>query len=69
MVAILFALVVIKPGPFFITSCILTTLLLLYEHIIARPDDPQKINKAFFNLNAIISVTIMTGGLADLLML
>jgi 4-hydroxybenzoate polyprenyltransferase len=69
VIAALFGLVILKPGPFFVAGCILTTVLLLYEHIIARPDEPRKINKAFFNLNAIISVVIMTGGLADLLAL
>ena len=31
-------------------------LLLLYEHAIVRPDDLTRINMAFFNVNAVVSI-------------
>lgn len=36
----------------------LISLLLLYEHSLVRPDDLRKLNKAFFDMNGYISITI-----------
>ena len=43
--------------------------LLLYEHRLVRPDDLTRVNMAFFNLNALISVLYLVFTLADLLVL
>lgn len=43
--------------PFFI-GVVITALLLLYEHSLVKPDDLSKLNKAFFDMNGYISITV-----------
>ena len=45
-----------KP-PFF-TGIGITALLLVYEHSLVRPGDLRKLNKAFFDMNGYISITV-----------
>ena len=40
--------------------------LLLYEHRLVRPDDLNRVNVAFFNVNAIISFGILVLGCLDI---
>jgi 4-hydroxybenzoate polyprenyltransferase len=40
--------------------------LLVYEHILVRPDDLARVNTAFFNVNAVISLGILVVGGLDL---
>jgi 4-hydroxybenzoate polyprenyltransferase len=40
--------------------------LLLYEHRLVRPDDLTRVNKAFFNVNAVVSLSLLAVGLAEL---
>ena len=42
------------------------TALLLYEHRLVRPDDLSRINLAFFQVNAVISLGLLAVGLVDL---
>jgi len=42
-------------------------ILLLYEHAIVRPNDLTRVNVAFFNINAIISIGLLVVGAIDLL--
>lgn len=42
--------------------------LLAYEHAIVRPDDLARVNTAFFNVNAIISMGLLVVGTIDLLL-
>ena len=46
----------------------ITTGLFIYEHALVRPDDLSKINVAFFNLNAMISITLLIGVLGSVWM-
>jgi 4-hydroxybenzoate polyprenyltransferase len=39
--------------------------LLIYEHMLVRPDDLSRLDAAFFNMNGYISVTIFLFTLAD----
>jgi 4-hydroxybenzoate polyprenyltransferase len=41
-------------------------LLILYEHAIVRPDDLRRVNRAFFHVNAVVSVALAAGALAEL---
>jgi 4-hydroxybenzoate polyprenyltransferase len=41
--------------------------LLVYEHLLVRPNDLSRINAAFFNVNAIISIGLFIAGTLDLL--
>jgi len=41
-------------------------LLILYEHAIVRADDLRRVNRAFFHVNAVVSVALAAGALAEL---
>lgn len=41
--------------------------LLAYEHAIVRPDDLSRVNRAFFNVNAVISVGLFAAASIDLI--
>jgi 4-hydroxybenzoate polyprenyltransferase len=41
-------------------------ILLLYEHWIVRPDDLSRVNRAFFHVNAVISLGLLVVGVVDL---
>jgi 4-hydroxybenzoate polyprenyltransferase len=59
MVALLFGLYwIAKPllGPIYLIGISAVALLLLYEHWLIRPDDLSRVNKAFFQVNGIISI-------------
>ncbi|MEL7499181.1 MAG: UbiA-like polyprenyltransferase [Planctomycetota bacterium] len=41
-------------------------LLLIYEHSLVRADDLSRVNLAFFNVNAVISIALLVAGTLDL---
>lgn len=41
--------------------------LLGYEHWLVRPDDLSRVNRAFFHVNAVVSLGLLAAGVADLL--
>jgi 4-hydroxybenzoate polyprenyltransferase len=41
-------------------------VLLVYEHALVRPDDLARVNTAFFNVNAVISLGLLAVGCVDL---
>ncbi len=41
--------------------------LLVYEHLLVRPDDLTRVNAAFFNTNVVISLGVFAVGAVDLL--
>lgn len=43
-------------------------VLLIYEHLLVRPNDLSRVNAAFFNINAIISLGLLVVGSLDLLL-
>jgi len=53
-------------GPVFLTGVLVVAALLAYEHWLVRPDDLSRVNVAFFQVNAVISVGLFALGLADL---
>lgn len=53
-------------GPVFLVGTGLVAALLLYEHRLVRPDDLARVNLAFFNVNAVISIGLLIVGLIDL---
>ena len=53
-------------GPLFLGGVGLVAGLLLYEHWLVRPDDLTRVNIAFFNVNAIISIGLLVVGVIDL---
>lgn len=54
-------------GWLFWSAVVAVALLLVYEHLIVRPDDLSRVNAAFFNVNAIISIGLFVMGSLDLL--
>lgn len=43
-------------------------VLLIYEHLLVRPNDLSRVNAAFFNVNAVISIGLFAIGSLDLLL-
>ena len=43
-------------------------LLLAYEHWLVRPDDLSRVNRAFFHVNAVVSIGLLVVGVVDLVL-
>jgi 4-hydroxybenzoate polyprenyltransferase len=58
MVAMLAAAYAVTPefGWVFLAGLIVAAALLAYEHWLVRPDDLTRVNRAFFQVNAVVSV-------------
>ncbi len=52
-------------GIVFLIGISVVSLLLLYEHWLVSPTDLSRVNMAFFNVNAVISLGLLVVGLAD----
>jgi len=52
-------------GVIYWIGCIAVSAVLLWEHCIVRPDDLSRINRAFFDLNAYVSIGYFLVTLAD----
>ncbi|MBU2511624.1 putative 4-hydroxybenzoate polyprenyltransferase [bacterium] len=51
----------------FYTGILISSFLLIWEHRLLKEDDLSKLNIAFFNMNAVISVTMFVALIADIL--
>ena len=69
-IALLFLLPVVYPllDGIYLLGIAAVAALLVYEHWIVRPDDLTRVNVAFFNVNAVISVGLFVIGSLDLLL-
>ncbi len=67
-VALLFFLPVVYDGFgwIFQTGVAAIAVLLVYEHLLVRPDDLSRVNVAFFNVNAVVSLGLLAAGVLDL---
>lgn len=54
-------------GPIYYVTIGLVAILLIYEHAIVRPTDLTRVNVAFFNVNAVISLGLFVATSIDLL--
>ena len=54
-------------GALWWVGVVLTGLVLVYEHVIVRPQDLSRVNRAFFTANGIIGIALFGFALADLL--
>ncbi len=52
-------------GPLFAIGVVAIAILLAYEHSLVRPDDLTRVNLAFFNVNAVISLGVLVVGSLD----
>lgn len=59
---------VLSLGPIYGTGVLAVVLLLAYEHWIVRPDDLTRVNVAFFNINAVVSLGLFAVTSLDLLL-
>ncbi len=69
MVILLFSLFFsVGLGYLYLFGVLVVTGLLIYEHLLVRPNDLSRLDAAFFNMNGYISVTIFCFTLADALL-
>jgi len=70
MIALLLAvpLVYREFGIVYITGVAAIAALLIYEHSLVRPDDLSRVNRAFFQVNAVVSVGLLAIGSIDSLL-
>jgi len=68
MVAMLVLLGIVFPafGWLYWTGVAAIAGLLVYEHRLVRPDDLSRVNRAFFHVNAVVSVGLFVVGTVDL---
>jgi 4-hydroxybenzoate polyprenyltransferase len=68
-VLLLAALPVVYPalGGIYLMALVLVSLLLVYEHWIVSPHDLGRVNVAFFQVNAVISIGLFAVSVVDLL--
>jgi 4-hydroxybenzoate polyprenyltransferase len=55
-------------GIVFLAGVAVIALLLAYEHHIVRPDNLEKVGMAFFNINAVISLSFFVFIAVDVLL-
>ena len=55
-------------GAFYFCTVVIVAVLLVVEHRLVSPDDLDRVNMAFFHVNAAISVLVLAGVAADLLL-
>ncbi|MBN2024646.1 MAG: 4-hydroxybenzoate octaprenyltransferase [Pirellulales bacterium] len=68
MVGVLLVLPLVYPafGAVYLTGVGAIALLLVYEHWLVRPDDLSRVNRAFFHVNAVVSLGLLAVGVVDL---
>ena len=63
----LLPLVYSRFGSIYLAGLAAITILLIYEHRLVRPDDLSRVNRAFFHVNAVVSIGLLIVGSIDLL--
>lgn len=53
-------------GWIYVAGVVAVAVLLIYEHSLVQPDDLDRVNTAFFNVNAVISLGLLAVGTLDL---
>ncbi|QEL13803.1 UbiA-like polyprenyltransferase [Limnoglobus roseus] len=69
MFVLLLALVAVSSdlqGPIFLAACGAVGVLLVYEHAIVSAENLSRVNRAFFQVNAVISLGLLAVGVAQL---
>jgi 4-hydroxybenzoate polyprenyltransferase len=69
MLVLLFLLPLVYDGfgRIYLAGVTAIALLLGYEHWLVRPDDLSRVNRAFFHVNAVVSVGLLVVGVIDLM--
>jgi 4-hydroxybenzoate polyprenyltransferase len=55
-------------GVVYLAGLAAIAVLLAYEHWLVRPDDLSRVNRAFFQVNAVVSLGLLAVGVIDLLL-
>ena len=55
-------------GKLYLAGVAALAILLVYEHWLVRPDDLSRVNRAFFQVNAVVSLGLLAIGVLDLLL-
>jgi 4-hydroxybenzoate polyprenyltransferase len=53
-------------GAIFASGLIVLAAMLIYQHVLVRPDDLTRVNRAFFQVNAVISIGMLVLAIAQL---
>lgn len=64
--ALALAIPVAGLGGWYVAGVAAIAALLSYEHALVRPDDLKRVNRAFFHVNAVVSLTLGAAALIDL---
>jgi 4-hydroxybenzoate polyprenyltransferase len=69
MVVLLLTVPLVYPefGRVYLAGVGAIAVLLAYEHALVRPDDLTRVNRAFFHVNAVVSVGLLAVGTIDLI--
>jgi len=69
MIALLLVLPLVYDGfgSIYMAGVLAIAALLVYEHCLVRPDDLSRVNRAFFQVNAVVSIGLLLIGVIDLL--
>ena len=69
MIALLIGLPGVYPafGAIWFVGVGAVAVLLVYEHLLVRPDDLSRVNTAFFHVNAVVSIGLLVLGVVDLM--
>jgi len=54
-------------GAIYLSGVAAIGVLLAYEHWLVRPDDLSRVIRAFFHVNAVVSLGLLAVGVMDLL--
>jgi 4-hydroxybenzoate polyprenyltransferase len=55
-------------GKIYLSGVVAIGMLLVCEHWLVKPDDLSRVNQAFFHVNAVVSLGLLTVGIADLVL-
>jgi 4-hydroxybenzoate polyprenyltransferase len=55
-------------GVWYYVGVLIASLILLYEHHLVKPDDLSRLDAAFFNLNAVMAVTVFGFAFVDVIL-
>ena len=54
-------------GILYLVGVGIVSIILIYEHVIVKPNDLSRVNLAFFTLNGMVSLVLMALSVADIL--
>ena len=68
LLAVLYVLASPPLGYVYLVGIGVAAMLIVYEHSLVRPNDLSRVNQAFFNVNAFISVGLLVLLLVEILL-